>query len=335
MKRAIMGTILAGCSAWLALGQSPETKPKFDAADVHVSAKTTNPFPRSAPARGGRYEVKTATMVDLIRIAYGFDNDKVLGGPNWLEMDRFDVIGKLPADTTPETQKQMLQSVLEDRFKLVVHKDTKALPTYALTAGKKPLLKEADGTEQTGCRPQSGSGAAAPGGMQLMMSTGSGPPTTITLGPGMTVQYNCRNITMEAFAANLRMMIGANLGSNTVLDETGLKGNWNFDLKYSMMLFGPAMADPAERISIAGAIDKQLGLKLEERQIPTPVIVVDGVNRMPGENPPGVAEALPPIPALRSSRWRLSSPPLRSPEWEDSTRRPGDDFRLRACRCGL
>ena len=41
-------------------------------------------------------------MVDLIRIAYGFDPDKILGGPNWLEMDRFDVIAKVPPDSTPE-----------------------------------------------------------------------------------------------------------------------------------------------------------------------------------------------------------------------------------------
>ena len=103
MKRAIMGTTLMTCAGWLTFGQSPETQPKFEAADVHVSAKTTNPFPRTGPVRGGRYEVKTASMVDLIRIAYGFDQDKILGGPNWLEMDRFDVIGKAPADSTPET----------------------------------------------------------------------------------------------------------------------------------------------------------------------------------------------------------------------------------------
>jgi uncharacterized protein (TIGR03435 family) len=69
-------------------------------------------------------------------------------------MDRFDVLAKVPADSTPETQKLMLQSLLEDRFKLVVRKDTRALPTYALTAGKKPQLKEADGTEETGRRPR-------------------------------------------------------------------------------------------------------------------------------------------------------------------------------------
>lgn len=287
------------CAVWLGFGQSSEIQPKFEAADVHVSAKTTNPFVRSGPARGGRYEVKTATMVDLIRIAYGFDADKILGGPNWLEMDRFDVIGKVPADSTPDTQKLMLQSTLQDRFKLAVHKDTKPLPTYALVQGKKPQLKEASGSEEPGCKVQPGTGTPAEGGVRLMTMSGpNAAPTTINLGPGMTLQYMCRNMTMPAFAAGLRGMMGAgaSLGPNQVLDETGLEGKWNFDIKYSMQLMGPMMANNSDRISIFDAVEKQLGLKLEEKQIPTPVMVVDSVNRKPTENPPGVAEALPPIP---------------------------------------
>src|ERR1022692_1748043 len=117
----------------------------------------------------------------------------------------------------------MLQGVLEDRFKLVVHKDTKALPTYALTVGKKLQLKEAAGSEETGCRPQPASGAPAEGGIRLMMGGPDGKTTTINLGPGMTVQYMCRNMTMEQFAAGLRGMLGASVGPNAVLDETDRK----------------------------------------------------------------------------------------------------------------
>jgi uncharacterized protein (TIGR03435 family) len=296
MKRAILWTILISCAGCLASSQSPETPPKFEIADVHVSAKTANQFVRVGTVRGGRYEVKTATMVDLIRIAYDFEPDKVLGGPNWLEMDRFDIVAKVPAESAPETLKPMLQSLLADRFKLVVHKDTKPLSTYALTAGKKLQLKEAAGTEDAGCRPQTSSGGAPPeGAIRLMTSNSNGVTTTIDLGPGMTIQYMCRNMTMAAFASGLRSMMGSGVGPNQVLDQTGLKGNWNFDVKWSMQLNAP-MAGAGDRISIFEAVDKQLGLKLEERQAPTPVIVVDSVNQKPSENPPGVAEALPPIP---------------------------------------
>jgi uncharacterized protein (TIGR03435 family) len=293
MKRAMMCTILMNCAAF---SQSPEPPPRFEIADVHASAKTVNPFMRTGPVRGGRYEVKTATMVDLIRIAYSFDPDKVLGGPNWLEMDRFDVVAKVAADSIPETQKLMLQSLLEDRFKLAVHKETKPLPTYALTFGKKLQLKEADGTEETGCRPQTSSGAPTEGGIRIFMSSSNGAPTMINLGPGMAIHYVCRNMTMAAFAAGLRGMMGASVGPNQVLDETGLKGNWNFDVKWSMQFMGPMSTNTSDRISVFEAVDKQLGLKLEERQIPTPVIVVDRVNEKPSDNPPEVAEALPPIP---------------------------------------
>lgn len=303
--KSVVGSLLvfAGCPlavASLAVAQPPEPLPKFEAADVHTSAPAASPnnqFIRTSPVRNRRYEVKTATMVDLIRIAYGFDADKILGGPNWLELDRFDVIGKLPPETPPDKEKEMLQSLLGERFKLAVHKDTQPLPTHALTVGKKPQLKEANGSEQTGCRPRASAGPSPQqGGVRLFTQGPDGQQTTIDLGPGMTIHFECRNITMEAFAAGLRGMLGAQLGPNAVLDETGLKGRWDFDLTYSMGLIGPMMSENAERISINASIEKQLGLKLEEKQVPTPVLVVDKVERKPAENPPGTAEILPPLP---------------------------------------
>ena len=139
--------------------------PQFESADVHVSAHTPNPNMRGGGSiRGGRYEIRTANMVDLIRTAYGVEADKVLGGPSWLEWDRFDVIAKAPPATSIETARLMLQGLLADRFKLVVHKDTKPLASYALTSGKgKPKLKESDGSGETGCK-QTLPGQGAPRG---------------------------------------------------------------------------------------------------------------------------------------------------------------------------
>jgi uncharacterized protein (TIGR03435 family) len=263
----------------LALGLSTfaqEAKIGFEAADVRVSPKTANPFARTGLARG-RYEARQATMVDLIRFAYGFDSDKVLGGPNWLEMDRYDVVGKVPQGSTPDDHKAMLRSLLADRFKLEAHEETKPLPTYALTAPKKHQMKEANGSEQTGCRPaQSGASAPPPvdgaggGVMRIAVvsavaagTAGGGAPASFTLGPGMTITYNCRNMTMAAFASNLRTMFGANLGTNPVLDETGLDGKFNFDLRYSIGLIGPVMHETGDRISLPVAIEKQLGLFID------------------------------------------------------------------------
>jgi len=316
MMRSIACAGLVALLSYGAFGQSSEAAPKFEIADVHSSAKTTNTFARPPSVRSGRYEVRNATMVDLVRIAYGFDADKVLGGPNWLELDRFDVIAKVPSDSTPETQKLMLQALLADRFKLVVHKETRPLPTYVLTVGKSPKLKEADGAGETGCKLQAASGPPREGEQRLTMMNPDGSQTAIAIGPGAMVHYVCRNMTMRAFAAGLRGMLGVQVGTNTVSDETGLKGSWNFEAKWSspFLPFGPDAG--AGRLTVFDALDKQLGLKLEQRPTPTPVVVVDSVNRTPGENPPGVAEALPTPPPPKEfevAEVKLANPDPRTP----------------------
>jgi len=296
MNRVPTLVILMSVAFLSAFSLTPEAPPKFEIAEVHVSAKVPNPYFRTVPVHDRRYELKNATMVDLIRTAWDVDSDKVVGGPNWLEMTRFDVLAKLPANSTPETQRLMLQSLLADCFNLVVHQDTRPVPTYVLSAEKKLQLKEAEGTEETGCKLQNASGPPAEGGGRLMMMDASGTVTTINRSPGFVVQYNCRNITMAAFADGLRGMLGTSLGSRHVLDQTALEGRWNFDLKFSLQLSGLGTTDSASRIALAEAINRQLGLKLEEKQIPTPVLVVESVNETPSEDPPGLAEALPPIP---------------------------------------
>lgn len=265
--------------AWLsllALVSSAAFAQTFEATDVHVAADTADPFPfmKGPFVRSNRYEVRTATMVDLIATAYGVDADKVVGGPNWLEMDRFDAYGKMPPNSTPENQKAMLQTLLADRFKLVVHKDTKPLPAYVLTAGKHPTLKAADASEESGCK------SIRPPASQL------GGPTPVPF-----FSYSCHNMTMAAFAGELRNLGAAffYLGENLVVDQTGLQGAWDFDFKYTQR---GRTASAADTITIFDAVDKQLGLKLEPGQAPMPVLVVDSVNRTPTANSPDAAEKL-------------------------------------------
>ncbi len=287
-------TVAAGLCALVGLaafGQNAEA-PKFEIADVHVAPKVKDsiaqPFSRVVPLKNGRWEIHNATMVDLIRMAYDFDADKILGGPNWLEMDRFEVIAKTPADANAETAKPMLQTLLGERFRLKVHKETQQLPTYALSAGKKPSLKASDGSGDTGCKPVTSSNPSE-GGMRIMMASASAP---IVLGPNMEITYQCRNMTMEAFTSGLRGMLGANLGTNPILDRTGMDGKWNFDLRWSLSL-GGLPGEPGDRISLPEAVDKQLGLKLEQVKVPTPVLVVDSADQKPAANPPGIDAALP------------------------------------------
>lgn len=273
------------------LGQSSDA-PKFEIADIHNSPRTNSDAVRVSTARNGRYKIRNATMLDLIRIAYGFEADKILGGPNWLELDRYDVIAKLPVDSTPETQKLMLQALLKERFKLALHEATNPVTAWVLTIAKKPRVKEADGTGETGCKMQTG--APEQGGSKFFRRNPDGSSTVINLGPGMTVQYSCLNMTMAAFAAALPTM--GFRGLSEVQDQTGLKGKWNFDVKWSLPVFGRA-TDSGDRIAMPDALEKQLGLKLEQLPVPAKTLVVDSVERKPTDNPPGVKEALPAIPA--------------------------------------
>jgi len=90
-----------------AFGQSTELKLAFEVADVHVSPRAANPLFRTS-LHGERYEVRNATMLDLIRTAYSFDADKVSGGPSWLEYGRFDVTALVLANTLQDQINLML-----------------------------------------------------------------------------------------------------------------------------------------------------------------------------------------------------------------------------------
>src|SRR5687767_12816089 len=104
-----------------------QTAPKtatFAAADISLRTRTgtTNqPTMTGGVLRGGRYDLRNATMLDLIATAYSIsDRDLIAGGPPWLERNRFDIAAKAPQETSNADVRLMLQSLLADRFKLVV-----------------------------------------------------------------------------------------------------------------------------------------------------------------------------------------------------------------------
>src|SRR5260370_39578040 len=115
MLRVFAGISLAAFLCVSVFGQSADKPPAFDIADVHSSAHSTNPNMTGGVLRAGRYELRKATMVDLIRTAYGVDADSVIGGSSCVEPDRLDVIAKAPPTTSPETGNLMLQALRGDR----------------------------------------------------------------------------------------------------------------------------------------------------------------------------------------------------------------------------
>jgi len=233
---------------------------------------------------GARYDLRNATLVDLIVKAYGVTADKVLDGPSWLEYDRFDISATVPPKTSAADAQLMLQALLKDRFGLAIRREDRPLTAYVLTAPKgKQKLKESDGSGDSGCRlsldaPRPPEGAGAP-----------------AIPPVLTLTNTCRNMTMAAFAEGLTGMPLAQqfIGTNPVQDKTGLEGKWDFTLKYTLPVNGASTGDA---VTLADAVDKQLGLKLEQESMALPVIVVEKANRTPSPNQPDEVKKIPAFP---------------------------------------
>jgi uncharacterized protein (TIGR03435 family) len=329
MRPGIFALFLVATAAFC---QSPEILVKFEIAGVSASPKTNhspfNPFMRTTLARG-RMIFKDATILDLIRYAYAYTDDKILGGPNWIELDCFDIVGKTPEKVTPDDRRQMVQALLADRFGLVVRKETKPMQAYALMAGKKVLMKEGNAEGAPECKPDTidPRTPTTPGGPARLFTAGRGGAIAIELGPGGTVHFTCRNMTMDAFARDLLRLPGMSgqLGNNPIINDTGIAGPWNFDLRFSTRGGGP-MQDASERISIHDALEKQLGLKIEERQVPTPVLTVVTCNRKPTPDPPDLREALPPF--VEPTSFEVANVKPSAPGGRGSTSRsqPGGRF---------
>ncbi len=275
MLRALSGLALCAVLSTASLAQTADAHPAFEAADVHISPARKFPFKDGGTLHGDRYIVHQATMLDLISAAYGLDNENVQGGPSWLEQDRYDVIAKASATTSKDNLKLMLQALLAERFNLVVHTGSKPMPAYALIVAKdKPKMTESDGTATADCQYQP-------------------PPPNQPSGTISLIVFSCHNTTMETFAEDLHNWAGGYL-SNPVFDATGLKGSWDFDIKWTNK--GQLQRAGADGISIFDAVEKELGLKLDLKTAPRPVLIVDSVNEKPTANAAGLEKILPPAP---------------------------------------
>ena len=283
MKKLLLLTLMTMLPAF---GQEP----KFDLADVHESP-TAHGFAQNfgGVLREGKYINRDATMVQLIEAAYSVSEDSTSGGPGWVASDLFDVIAKVPNGTTLKTANVMLQALLADRFKLVIHSGRSPVPRYVLTVGKNgSKLKASDGSGDPGCQPIEQPGAA--GGR-------AGPGD---LGAMPNIRVTCRNLTASAIAQNLHQMAGGYF-DHDVIDSTKLEGSWDFDLEWTAR--GALAAKGADGISVFNAVEKQLGLKVELQNVPMPSLVIESVNRKPTPNSPEVAKSL----AMAAARFEAAS----------------------------
>jgi uncharacterized protein (TIGR03435 family) len=274
-------------------GQSVPPAASFEIADVRPSAPSAIAGMRGGAPRNGRYELRSATMVDLVRTAYAVDADKVVGGPHWLELDRFDVIARVPASATRESVRPMLQALLGERFGLAVRHDVADIDGHALVRGTQPKLRESAGGPSTGCQ------------QQLQASGGTATPPTFVI--------TCRSVSLSVFAEALRRTMGPPQ-PGPVADLTGLPGTFDIDLRFIPSQLAAIVGGGGQSTTIFEAVDRQLGLKLEARKIPTPSIIVERVNRTPTPNVPEVATAFPPEapPEFEVATLKVAGPESRA-----------------------
>jgi len=230
---------------------SPATQPRlrFEVASIrpHQFAGDEPSNRRVLP--GGRFVATATTVRTLIRIAFGTDDNRMSGAPNWTENETFD-INATTADhlevKTPQQFQQLILSLLEDRFQLKFHREQKEGPVYWLELDKPGKL-----------------------GPALKLSTPESQPDLSTNSNGSNVVMKASKMSMTDIAAALRRQAG-----RPVEDHTDLKGSFDFEIEWAREE-SPDSVDP----SLNTVLKEQLGLKLQPAKGTTEILAIDQIAR--------------------------------------------------------
>ena len=244
-------------SAWAAYGQADKPL-SFEVASVKsASAPITTKDEYSAGYNAGmraalasmgmrfsgqRVTITDNTLRDLIRMAYQVKDSQIIA-PAWMADEKYEIAATMPEGATRAQAPEMLRTLLDVRFHLKAHRETRDMQALVLLQGPK--------------------------GAKLTPATrGGGAVSNPAM--GRVAAINC---PMDRFAELLAKAAGA-----PVVDQTGIAGNFDFDLR-----FRPELATDDERPSLEQAL-AQIGLKMEKRKMPIEVLVVDSADKAPTEN---------------------------------------------------
>jgi len=312
------------------LSQTTAPKPSFEVVSIKPSPPGN--FTRGGGPRGDRFTLSGASLRMLLQFAYqhssvGFLGGQlqVIGGPNWMDSDRYDIQAKADCSggTIPREQVQlMVQSLLEDRFQLKAHTETRELPIYSLVVAKDgPKIKPSEDQTSTPagigppqpCAPAENAQFPGPGQRGFPFNPNSPPPRgamTMQMNPTTGLTMSGSGMPITAVVTMLQQQAG-----RPVIDNTNLKGLFDFKLQFSPEGLatpfgaagfggpgggpgaGPAIVGPTGPTgpaaapsaasdpvpSLFTAIQEQLGLKLESTKGPVDVVVIDSVQK-PTEN---------------------------------------------------
>jgi uncharacterized protein (TIGR03435 family) len=283
--------------------QSPPAEqsaaPKFEVASIRPSKDCTG-GPTTAAGRPspGRFDERCVSLVSLINSAYvwfanGRQNSSryapILGGQSWINSDLYDINAKAEGGPPQEIMRgPMLQELLEERFKLKIHKETREVPVYLLTVAKGGLK----------LRPFK-EGSCIPLDLNTLGPRAQGQKAFCSLG-GIRPKGNDRaRLMIDAQAMDLdafAKFLGLNL-DRPIIDKTGIAGIFDFHLEFApdettpRLLRGSGAVDapgltptePSSGSSIREAIQEQLGLRLDPAKGPGEILVIDHVEK-PSDN---------------------------------------------------
>jgi uncharacterized protein (TIGR03435 family) len=268
-----IGTLLVASLGWT---QSQTDRPPSHAQFEVATIKPSGVCEGGGTPQPGRLKLRCLTVAALIQMAHGYFANgvsytpkivQISGAPGWANADRYDIEAMAEGNPSQALMRgPMLQALLENRFKLKFHNDTREGAVYALTVSKGGVKM-----------PTMAAGSCTPIDLKHPLDSASanfcGTETRKRTGPLLTV--NVHGISMADLANGLL----AELTARTVIDKTGLDGLFDFHLEYS-----PDQPDDATRgPSIFTALQEQLGLKLEASKGPVKVFVIDHVER-PSDN---------------------------------------------------
>lgn len=269
-------------------------RPEFEVATIRPSA-TDAQGEVTAVVRIDGAQVRWAylTLKDYISGAYRVKLYQI-SGPDWLGSDRFDIASTLPEGTSPTEIPEMLQRLLEERFKMKVHREKKDFPVYVLEVAK-------GGLKMQESAPDPDTVNADPKAPVNITGGGSSQGISLNLGRGSSFTFSnnklqANRVTMPAFAATLERFV-----DRPIVDMTDLKGSYDLAIDvtqedYRAMLIragvnaGVSLPPEALRLldgatvpSLFDAMQK-LGLRLDARKAPLDLLVIDDARKTPTEN---------------------------------------------------
>jgi uncharacterized protein (TIGR03435 family) len=263
-------------------------QPAFEAASIKPSLPMGQRTERWLGVQGGpgtsdpgRITGRNMSVKNWVEYAYGLAYYQVYG-PDWAENERFDIDAKLALNSTKDDLRLMLQKLFQERFDLVVHRETRQLPVYRLVLAKGGSKLQAPAPDNPDAPKNDGGGKLERGKDGYPILTAG---TTMAIMPGPDGKPRAR---AQGHKKGIDAIVGLLAGqmSTPVIDSTGLKAEYDYVLSWIPTPPGVTVTDEASEVGpdLFQAIQQQLGLKLEAGKGPVEVMVIDSARKAPTEN---------------------------------------------------